>query len=113
MAYGYGQPRELQGTEIAARSSGRLYGKADQSSFLLAVHNLPKLEPGKAYQVWLVSASGERTNGGVFSLDNQGYGWLVIFPPKPLNEYRSIGITVEPEGGSPGPTGPRVMGTSL
>lgn len=113
MAYGQGQPRELQGTEVAARSSGRLYGKADQTSFLLAVHNLPRLEQGKTYQVWLVTASGERISGGTFSLDSQGYGWIVVTPPKPLNEYRSVGITIEPDGGSPGPTGPRVMGTSL
>jgi anti-sigma-K factor RskA len=113
MAYGQGQPRELQGTEVAARSSGRLYSKVDQSSFVLAVHNLPGLEPGKVYQVWLVTASGDRTSGGIFSLDSQGYGWAVITPPKPLSEYRSIGITIEPDGGSPGPTGPRVMGTSL
>ena len=113
MAYGQGQPRELQGTEIASRASGRLYGKADQSTFVLAVHNLPKLEPGKVYQVWLVSASGDRTSGGTFALDESAYGWIVVKPPKPLSEYRSIGITVEPEGGSPGPTTPRVMGTSL
>ena len=113
MAYGQGQPRELQGTEVAARSSGRLYGKSDQTAFVLAVHNLPLLETGKVYQVWLVSTSGERMSGGTFALDNQGYGWIVVAPPKPLSEYRSIGITIEPDGGSPGPTGPRVMGTSL
>lgn len=113
MAYGQGQPRELQGTEIAARSSGRLYSKSDQTSLVLAVHNLPKLEPGKVYQVWLVNASGERSSAGIFSLDTQGYGWLVVTPPNPLSDYRSIGITIEPDGGSPGPTGPRVMGTSL
>jgi len=113
MAYGQGQPRELQATEVAARSSGRLYGKSDQSSFVLAVHNLPRLEQGKVYQVWLVTTSGERISGGTFSLDSQGYGWIVVTPPKLLSEYRTIGITIEPDGGSPGPTGPRVMGTSL
>ncbi len=113
MAYGQGQPRELQGTEIASRSSGRLYGKADQMTFVLAVHNLPKLEPGKVYQVWLVSPNGDRTSGGTFTLDESAYGWLIIRPPKSLSEYTSIGITVEPDGGSPRPTGPRVMGTSL
>ncbi len=113
MAYGQGQPRELKGTEIASRSSGRLYGKSDQTSFMLVVHNLPALERGKVYQLWLVDSRGDRTSGGTFALDNEGYGWLVIRPPRPLTEYSSIGITVEPEGGSPSPTGPRVMSTSL
>lgn len=113
MAYGQGQPRELKGTEIASRSSGRVYGKADQTSFMLVVHNLPTLERGKVYQLWLIDAAGNRTSGGTFTLDEEGYGWLVVRLTKPMTDYTNMGITVEPVGGSPAPTGPRVMGTSL
>ncbi len=113
MAYGQGQPRELKGTEIASRSSGRVYGKADQTSFMLVVHNLPPLEKGKVYQLWLVDATGDRTSGGTFTLDEEGYGWLVVRLTKPLTDYTNMGITVEPLGGSPAPTSPRVMSTNL
>lgn len=113
MAYGQGQPRELKGTEIASRSSGRVYGKADQSSFMLVVHNLPPLERGKVYQLWLSDATGDRTSGGTFTLDEEGYGWLVVRLTKSLSDFTNMGITVEPLGGSPAPTGPRVMSTSL
>jgi anti-sigma-K factor RskA len=113
MAYGQGQPRELKGTEIAARSSGRLYGKGDQTSFMLVVHNLPPLELSKVYQLWLVDASGNRISGGTFTLDSEGYGWLVVGLKRPLTDFTNMGITIEPTGGSPAPTGPRVMGTNL
>ncbi len=113
MAYGQGQPRELKGTEIASRSTGRVYGKSDQTSFMLVVHNLPPLERGKVYQLWLVDAKGDRTSGGTFTLDEEAYGWLVVRLARPLTDFTNLGITVEPAGGSPAPTGPRVMSTSL
>jgi anti-sigma-K factor RskA len=61
------------------------------------------------YQLWLV-LDDERTSGGVFSVDYYGYGAMVIHAPRPLNEYTSFGVTVEPAGGSPAPTGEKVLG---
>jgi len=107
------QSKSLQGTEVAARSWGRLYGAVDQQTFALLAYNLPPLDAGKVYQLWLIDASGDRTSGGTFTVDEKGRGWLLIQSPKPLNYYQGIGITVEPDGGSPAPTGPRMMGTSL
>ncbi|MBI5305536.1 MAG: anti-sigma factor [Chloroflexi bacterium] len=113
MAYGAGQPRQITGTEIAARSTGRLYGKSDQVTFAMVVHGLPASKPGKVYQLWLIEVSGDRTSGGTFTVGEDGYGWLSIHSPKPLGDYQGIGVTEEPAGGSPKPTGPKVMGTNL
>ncbi|RJQ80137.1 MAG: anti-sigma factor [Desulfobacteraceae bacterium] len=33
-----------------------------------------------------------------------------MLSPRPLNSYRTFGITIEPRGGSPGPTGSKVLG---
>jgi hypothetical protein len=49
----------------------------------------------------------------VFSVTPQGYGCLLILSPLPLGSYQRLGITEEPAGGSPGPTGRRVLGGSL
>ncbi len=65
------------------------------------------------YQFWLIDPSGDRTSGGTFSVDAQGRGWVLIRSPKPLNNFQSVGVTIEPEGGSPAPTGAKMMGTSL
>ncbi len=75
----------------------------------LVVDKLPELGTEKQYQLWLV-LDGERTSGGVFSVDHYGYGAMVIHSPRPLNEYTSFGVTVEPAGGSPAPTGEKVLG---
>ncbi len=75
----------------------------------LVVDKLPTLGSDQQYQLWLV-LDGERTSGGVFSVDYYGYGAMVIHAPRPLNEYASFGVTVEPAGGSPAPTGEKVLG---
>lgn len=78
----------------------------------LVVDNLAALVSDKQYQVWLIK-SGERTSGGVFSVNPEGYASLEIHAPMPLVQYDSIGITIEPAGGSPGPTGAKVLGSDL
>ncbi len=68
----------------------------------------------KTYQAWLIDAEGRRLSGGLltFSADS-GYGWLMIEAPNPMSEFRSLGVTLEPAGGSAAPTGPRILGTDL
>ena len=56
---------------------------------------------------------GKRSSGGVFSVQDNGYGVLKIDSPLPLIEYQTFGVTIEPFGGSPGPTGKKVLGGSL
>ncbi len=113
LAYSDGQPRRLQGTQVAAQAMGRLYNVYDETAFMVATYDLPVLKPDQAYQLWLIDPSGNRTSGGVFTVDERGRGWLFGRAPKPLSEYQSVGVTVEPAGGSPGPTGAKMLGGSL
>ncbi len=78
----------------------------------LVVNGLNKLDPSQQYQMWLIK-DGIRTSGGVFSVFGSGYGYLYIRSPQPLGSYTSFGVTIEPKGGSPGPTGDKVLGGSL
>ena len=57
--------------------------------------------------------NGERTSGGTFTVDERGRSWVYIRSPQPLTNYKSIGITIEPAGGSHKPTGPKMMGSNL
>ena len=75
----------------------------------LVVDHLAALDAGHQYQVWL-NRDGQRTSGGVFSVNPEGYASLEIAVPQPLSAYQAIGITIEPAGGSPGPTGAKVLG---
>jgi len=86
----------------------------DKSTAVLVLWNLPEVEAGKTYQVWLIDPEGGRTSGGLFKpLRSQGYTTATIHAPRPLEAFTGIGVTVEPEGGSEGPTSPRVLGVDL
>lgn len=88
--------------------SGLLVVSRDGMEGALIVDRLPQLDAARQYQLWLVK-DGQRTSGGVFSVDEIGYATLEVYSAQPLNSYTSFGITVEPAGGSPGPTGERVL----
>ncbi|RMF28236.1 MAG: anti-sigma factor, partial [Chloroflexi bacterium] len=102
----------LVGTEAAPDAHGIVVISGDGEYGSLIVEKLPPLSPEKQYQLWLIQ-NGQRTSGGVFSVTPEGYGVMEISSPRPLLEYSAFGITIEPAGGSPGPTGAKVLGGSL
>ena len=99
----------LHGDQPAPQAEGVVYLKPDANLALLRVSNLPPVPPDKAYQIWLIH-DGQRDSGGLFRVDERGEAVVLITAPRPLRSYQAIGITVEPATGSPGPTGPRVIG---
>ena len=99
-------------TDNAPEASGVLVISGDGMDGTLVVENLPGLAETYQYQLWLIR-DGQRTSGGVFSLEDNGYGYLVVTSPTSLLTYDSFGVTIEPYGGSPGPTGDKVMGGEL
>jgi len=102
----------LSGTDSAPKATGILVISQDGMAGSLTVDGLQPLDTAHQYQLWLI-VQGQRTNGGVFSVDKAGYGSLKINSSRPLIDYQTFGITIEPSGGSPGPTGNKVLGGSL
>jgi len=99
----------LRNTAAAPNATGLLVLSKDGEYGTLVVDGLPALKDSQQYQLWLIT-DGKRTSGGVFSVSAQGYGSLWIDSPKPLSFYEGFGITIEPFGGSSGPTGNKVLG---
>jgi anti-sigma-K factor RskA len=99
----------LTGSEVVPEAMGIIYISADGRNGTLIVDQLPQLAPEQQYQLWLVK-DGERASGAVFSVDNDGYRGLQIISTQPPQDFNAFGITIEPAGGSPGPTGDRVLG---
>lgn len=94
--------------------AGSLLVDKDKRVAVLVLWNLPKVEAWQTYQVWLIDSEGGRTSGGLFKpLEDQGYTTATIWSTQPLEQYVGIGVTIEPEGGSEGPTGSRVLGVDL
>lgn len=102
----------LVGTPDAPDALGYLMIFPNEPYGTLVVEDVPLLEEGYQYQLWLIR-DGRRTSGGVFSVDENGYGTLQIQSDQPLHSYPSFGVTVEPAGGSEGPTGQKVLGGDL
>jgi anti-sigma-K factor RskA len=102
----------MQGTADAPDASGIVAMSADGEYGTLVVQGLSPLSPEQQYQLWLIR-DGQRTSGAVFSVNAEGYTAAVISSASPLSSYQAFGITVEPAGGSPGPTGTKVLGGTL
>lgn len=109
-SYPSSQVLELQADEIR----GTLVFDLDFPVAVLYIWGLEDPGPQQAYQAWLISADGTRTSGGLLQLPpDRGFAWLVLRAPQALREYRGLGLTLEPAGGSPLPTGPRILGGDL
>jgi len=84
----------------------------DRNRNLLAVFawHLPPAPAGKTYQMWLIDAKGDRTSGGLLTPEaDRPFVMAVIASPGPLTGFNGLGITLEPSGGSPKPTGPKIL----
>ncbi len=102
----------LEGTSLAPQTSGYVMVFAGEEYGSLAVTNAPLLDDGQQYQIWMIQ-DGVRTSGGVFSVNEAGYGNLMVSAEQPLDTFQSFGITIEPAGGSPQPTGDKILGGDL
>ncbi len=102
----------LLGTDVAPDAQGVMIIGADGRDGAVVVEHLPPLDETHQYQLWLIK-NGKRTSGAVFSVDEDGYGVKPVRPNRPLTDFSAFGITIEPAGGSPAPTGQKVLGGSL
>jgi anti-sigma-K factor RskA len=73
---------------------------------------LAPLPSGKVYQFWLIKGDTP-VSAGLFSVDTQGRGLLSVSTSEPIGSFDAIGVSIEPEGGSPQPTGDIVMLSKL
>lgn len=103
---------ELSGDTVAPSAAGRVIVDPSTQSGMLMVWDLPPLPRDRGYQVWFVGDGG-RVSGGVVRPNERGGGYFFLQVPPDLSRYRGIGLTEEPAQGSPGPTGPRVLGGTL
>lgn len=103
----------MRGTDGAPGASGRLVYAREGSGTRIAlqVEGLPPLQPGEAYQLWLIK-DGKRQSGGVFVVDGLGCGGVARWFPERV-EFEALGITKEPDPLGQQPRGPKVMGNSI
>lgn len=104
-------PLALNDPAGGENASGSFYAKDDGGVLLL--RGLAALAPEQTYELWLIPADGEAVPAGLFdaaAADSSGEltVWNNQLPLAP-DEYATVGISIEPAGGSPSPTGPIVL----
>jgi anti-sigma-K factor RskA len=102
----------LMATDPSSRATGYVLISEDGDNGALVVDGLPQLDKSQQYQLWLIR-DGQRISGAIFSTDERNYGGTRIRAPRSLLDYSAVGITIEPAGGSPQPTGHKVLDGSL
>jgi hypothetical protein len=90
--------------------TGTLLLAKEQNVAVLIAWSLPALQSNQTYQIWLIDPQGKRTSCGIFNArTDQPYTTVPVISPGSLVNFVGIGVTVEPAGGSPQPTGPRIF----
>jgi anti-sigma-K factor RskA len=102
----------LKGTDVQPQAQGQLIADPNSDSAVLVISGLATLESGKTYQVWLIDSNGPRS-AGLLSVDSKGQAVLILTSDAAINSFKSLGISVEPNGGSQQPTGDIVVLSDL
>jgi anti-sigma-K factor RskA len=93
---------DLAGGKPAPSSSARAMWSR-QRGMVFTATNLPPLPPGRVYQVWVV-AGQTPISAGLVSLDASGGTMAYFATPPDIAPPTAVAVTLEPAGGSPGPT---------
>jgi anti-sigma-K factor RskA len=97
----------VSGTAHAVPEGRAFYNP--RKGLLFYASNLPVLTADRTYQLWIVPTAGSPISAGVFQVDAAGNG-QVMLPALPANvAAKAFAVTLEPSGGVPQPTGPKVL----
>jgi anti-sigma-K factor RskA len=102
----------LKGTEVQPQAQGQLIADPNSQSAVLVIVGLPPLEAGQTYQVWLIDG-GAPVSAGLLTVDQNGQAVFVVTSEEEIGSFNSLGISIEPSGGSPQPTGEIVVLSDL
>ncbi|MFD0204393.1 MULTISPECIES: anti-sigma factor [Saccharothrix] len=91
--------------DVAGGGTGTVVASSARGQVVFLAHGLAPLPEDRTYQLWLIGADGPRPAGLLTSSDG---------PSDPLlasgfTGREAVGLTVEPQGGSPQPTTPTVV----
>ena len=98
----------LDGSDAAPRPRGMLMISPHATWAVLEALHLEPLPEDMAYQLWFVT-NGSRVSGGVFTVNETGYGQLMVQGMGLITSFQTMGVSIEPAQGSLDPTGTSVL----
>ena len=102
----------ILGTEHQPKAHGNVIANPNAESAIVLLGSLSQLEPGQVYQFWLIRGD-QPVSAGTFSVDDEGRAMLLIDAQEAIGLLDAVGVSIEPQGGSPQPTGDIVMLSTL
>lgn len=100
--------RKVSGKFISNGHRGSVVMSAKSQTAIFVTSGLPKLPEGKVYEAWTIK--GVPVPAGTFSSDGSA---AIVELTDAAFDADSIAVTIEPEGGSPKPTGDAVFDVNL
>ena len=97
---------DLSGQAIAPSAGGRVYWSRSRG-LTFSASNLPSLSTGRVYQLWLVTSAAP-VSATLVNPDAAGRFDAILLGSTSV-EPTAFALTIEPAGGSPGPTGPMYL----
>jgi anti-sigma-K factor RskA len=98
---------DLTGAPAAPLARGRAFWSRSRG-LVFTASNLPPLPRGRVYQLWVVTATAP-VSAALLTPDVEGRVSVVVATPQDLPPPVAMAVTLEPEGGMPGPTGAQYL----
>ena len=99
---------DLSPAAVHPEPHGKVFYNPGRGLLFYATH-LRSLPSDRTYELWLIPTQGAPVEAGIFNTDSSGNG-QVILPPLPSGLAAKVfAVTIEPPGGVPAPTGPKVL----
>ncbi|MDQ7027014.1 MAG: anti-sigma factor [Anaerolineae bacterium] len=95
---------------------GDLVISPDGEDVILRLAELPLIEENQAYELWALEEAGLQSAGLYYWADGHGPYYLQLDLSRPIDLYQQLGMSIEPEEGSPlgnAPSGPQIWGLVL
>ena len=99
---------DLAGQPAAPRASARAFWSRSRG-LVFTASNLPAPPPGRAYQLWVLTAQPQPISAGMLKLDANGRTTAMIDTPQDLPKPVAMAVTLEPEAGVSSPTGEKYL----
>ena len=99
---------DLAGQPAAPQASARAFWSRSRG-LVFTASNLPAPPPGRAYQLWVLTAQPAPISAGMLKLDANGRATEMIDTPQDLPRPIAMAVTLEPEAGVPAPTGDKYL----
>ncbi|MEQ9309979.1 MAG: anti-sigma factor [Balneolaceae bacterium] len=94
----------MDGLEVNPNGYGKVVWDKDNGQALLQVANIPQVPTAKEYQLWFV-VNNQPISAGVFAVNDPNRDNFFKISEFQQDGSGAFAITLEPEGGSPQPTG--------